>query len=150
MTELLSQFIFPLILLVVTFLIGRFVERRHMRDLERRESDYAQIITTNTKRYTPPGRIVSAQFVHGEVVVGSDHFKTTVTAIRKFFGGNLRSVESLMLRARREALLRLLEEAYALGATHVINIRYESSSIGHAKMIAAEAHAYGTAVRVEP
>ena len=136
-------------LLVLAFFTGRYLERRHFQSLDAREAEYADIITTNLKSLALTQNATLSGFVHGEVVVGSDYFKTTFAYIKSLFGGNLRTVESLMVRARREALLRLLEEARALGATHVINIRYEATNIGGEKTIASEIHAYGTAVRVE-
>ena len=61
-------------------------------------------------------------------------------------------VQGNTIRAKhvgREALLRLLEGADELGATHVLNVRYETSSIAALGMIAAEIHACGTAIRSE-
>ena len=136
-------------LLLLAFFTGRYMERRHFKSLDEREADFAEIITTNTRNFIPTGHITDTRFVHGEVVVGSDYFKSTFAWIKSLFGGNLRTVETLMARARREALVRLLEQAYAHGATHVINVRFESSPIGGDKTIASEIHAYGTAVRVE-
>ena len=54
-------------------------------------------------------------------------------------------------RARREALCRMLEDAQRLGATAVINVRYETANIGGMgpnSMPMAEVVAYGTAVFV--
>jgi uncharacterized protein YbjQ (UPF0145 family) len=143
------QLLGPLLLIALGFIIGRIVERRHLRSLDEREELYRHIVTTNLKSLSSLGITRNAQFVDGHVVIGSDHFKTTMVRIRKIFGGRLRSVESLMMRARRESLLRLLEQADQLGATHILNIRYESASIGGGKMISAEVHAYGTAVTSE-
>ena len=49
-------------------------------------------------------------------------------------------------RARREALLRLMEEAHAAGSREVHNIRYEFSRVGSTTKGGAELLAYGTAV----
>lgn len=137
-------------LLLLAFFTGRYMERSHNKSLDEREAQFADIITTNLKSFALTEKAARSGIVHGEVVVGSDYFKTTIAYIKSLFGGNLRSVESLMIRARREALLRMLEQARAQNATHVINIRFESSPVGGEKMIASEIHAYGTAVRVEP
>lgn len=142
--------LFGIGLILVTFLTGRYVERKHLLSLEEREISLGHIVTTNLKRYPVERNITSAQFVHGQATVGSDHFKTTMSRIRKIFGGRMRSIEHIMTRCRREALIRLLEEADVIGATHVLNVRYETSSISPDAMITAEVHAYGTAIVVGP
>ena len=52
----------------------------------------------------------------------------------------------MLERARREALLRLMEEAHAAGSREVHNIRYEFSRVGSTTKGGAELLAYGTAV----
>ncbi len=87
-------------------------------------------------------------------MIGSDYFKTFAMALRAFFGGEMRSMQTLMSRARREATLRMLEKADILGASMVYNIRLETSTIGRGKgrrgLPTAEIHAYGTAIRLDP
>ena len=61
--------------------------------------------------------------VLGEVVIASDYFKTFVAWLRKLFGGELRTYETMMSRARREAKLRMLEQADDFGAELVVNTR---------------------------
>ncbi len=62
------------------------------------------------------------------------------------FGGRVKSYESLLDRARREALLRLKKDAMDEGYHAVVNVRFSTSSIAQG---AAELFAYGTAVVVE-
>ena len=71
-------------------------------------------------------------------------------ALRNILGGRVVAYESLLDRGRREALLRVKEQAIAWGATEILNVRYETSTIGgnNQKGIAAiEVIAYGTAIR---
>ena len=67
------------------------------------------------------------------------------------FGGKVKSYESLIDRARREALLRMKEEAP--DASMIINVRIETSTIGKTsrnKTVGClEAVAYGTALFLE-
>ena len=84
-------------------------------------------------------------------MVASDYFKTFAAGLRKIVGGELRTFDSLMVRARREACVRMLESARNLGATGVINVRFSTSNIGSmgrrpAAMV--EMFAYGTAIHV--
>ena len=85
------------------------------------------------------------------MVISSDAFKTFAARLRGFVGGRLAMLESLMERARREAILRLVERAREKGATHILNLRLVSANVasslgGGNGMIAAEVLAYGTAV----
>ena len=92
--------------------------------------------------------------MHGSVVIGSDYFKTFAAGIRQVFGGNVGTFETLLDRARREAILRMKEQAVGLKASKIINMRLETSSIGSNKqgkggLPSVEVHAYATAVSVD-
>ncbi len=134
----------------LTFFIGRGIEKRHYRSLEEREAKLHHIIVTNLKTVSGDTPVAHCTYVDGQAVISADYFKSFLTAIRKFFGGELKSLEHIMERARREALVRLKEQALIQGATQVCNIRLETSTIGRGQgkkgMIMAEIHAYGTAV----
>ncbi|NNK94067.1 MAG: heavy metal-binding domain-containing protein, partial [Desulfobacterales bacterium] len=76
-----------------------------------------------------------------------DYFKKIMATLSNIFGGQLTSYESLLDRARREAVLRLKESCPQ--ADQIINLRIETSSItkGDNKQIGCvEVLAYGTAV----
>jgi len=64
-------------------------------------------------------------------------FKTLV-------GGELKAYTEMMNDARALATKRMTEEAEALGADAIVNIRYASASVMQG---AAEVMAYGTAVK---
>lgn len=66
-------------------------------------------------------------------------FKTLV-------GGELTSYNEMMNDARALATKRMVEEAEALGADAIVNIRYASASVMAG---AAEVMAYGTAVKIK-
>ena len=64
-------------------------------------------------------------------------------------GGRMRSYESLLDRARREAVLRMKAEAKARGAELVINVKFQTFAIGGRKpdsIKGVEMLAYGTAL----
>lgn len=67
----------------------------------------------------------------------SQGFKTLV-------GGELKAYTQMMNEARELATKRMVEEAEALGADAVINVRYASSAVMQG---AAEVIAYGTAAK---
>lgn len=110
-------------------IVGYFVGKAHLRALDRREAGYA-IPVMNLKRL-PAGMVAGGgQMVIGQVVIGSDYFKTLFSKIRAIFGGEMRSFEQMVERARREALSRAMAEAEALGAIALVNVRFNTSNIG--------------------
>ena len=146
------QIVPVLVLLALGFGVGSFVERAHFRRLRKRESGVSGIFLTDLKRPSPGTDATSLGMVFGEVVIASDYFKTFCASLRNIIGGRVRAYESLMERARREAILRMTESAQRLGADQVINVRMASSDIGSRKRRGAaamvEIYAYGTAIRV--
>jgi uncharacterized protein YbjQ (UPF0145 family) len=91
--------------------------------------------------------VVAVSLVAGQAVIGTDYFIIMVGALRKLFGGSMREYETLIDRARRESTLRMIEEASAGGANAVINIRYETTTIGgKGRPGGVEILAYGTAI----
>jgi uncharacterized protein YbjQ (UPF0145 family) len=118
------------ILLLVGLGAGRIAERRHLGNLTSREHANAAVLITDIRTYPgglelqPPPTLVVA-----ETVISSDYFKSFVATLRRIIGGELRSFESLMLRARREAMAQLAEQARAKGYDAVCNIRMEGIDI---------------------
>ena len=77
--------------------------------------------------------------------IQSRHLGTDILqGLKTLVGGELSSYNEMMNTARALATKRMVEEAEALGADAVINIRYASSAIMQG---AAEVIAYGTAVK---
>lgn len=137
-------------MLVLGLLVGSLTERRHFARLNAREA-VRRVTITNLRRPPSPETIQHAAMVQGQCVIGSDYFKTFISAWKGLIGGELRAFQSMMTRARREALQRLCDEAEAIGATEVCNVRFESSNIRsvHNKNKGApqvEVLAYGTAI----
>lgn len=135
------------LLLLLGYIIGGLNERRHFRRIEAEEARLSHIIVVNMKRVPdgPDGAIL----VTGNVVIAIDYFKKIMASLRMIFGGELRSYQSLMIRARREAILRMKREAEKLGADMIYNVRLEFSAIGSQPQVigGAELLAYGTAVK---
>lgn len=140
--ELIVQFGFFLTLLGVGFWVGGARERRHYRDIERREADLLSLPVRAD--HILPEECSGASLVTGSVVVANDFFKMTAASLRNLFGGRMSSFESLMDRARREAVLRLKEKARAWGADEVIHLRLVTARLGHGGV---EVLAVGTALK---
>jgi len=150
--ELILQFL-PLVLLVsLGFFIGSWRERRHLASLDRREPQYADITIRNVKTVPNPHTVTHSTLVMGEAVIATDYFKSFAASLRNIVGGEMKTYETLMKRARREATLRMLEQARRAGATEVWNIRHETSNIrssarGRTQSPSVEVFTFGTAVR---
>jgi uncharacterized protein YbjQ (UPF0145 family) len=137
-------------LIVIGYVVGQYLEQRHYRSIKQRERDFIGLATTTSKR--PIGKIPDpsrVELVEGACVISVDYFKRFVARLRMFFGGNVRSYETLVDRARREAVLRL--KAKCSNADQVINLRIETSSItkGRRNQVGSiEVHAYATAIYI--
>ena len=83
----------------------------------------------------------------GSVVVAHDYFRTLLIFFRKIIGGNIRPYERLVQRGRREALIRLKEEADLRGIDKVVNVRFTTSTVSGRFLHAIEMVAYGTGVK---
>lgn len=140
-----------LILLLLGYAAGTWAEKKHYRSIEKRERELLKMAVVTAEGSFPPGKVRSSTLVSGNVVVSIDYFKRLLAILRNIFGGRVRSYESLVDRARREAILRMKEQAKKQGASMIINMRLETSTIGRSanqkKQIGSvEAIAYGTAI----
>ncbi len=137
-----------IVLLGVGFFFGRMNEAKHFRSLNRREEELSHITISNTKKL--PEGYDASDFVTGNVVISIDYFKRIAAALRGLVGGQIKSYTTLLERARREAVLRMKEEAAVQGARHIANVRIETSSVfqnAKTNVGSLEVYAYGTALR---
>ncbi len=84
--------------------------------------------------------------VQGSTVRAKNVFRDIGASLKNLVGGELKSYTELMNESRQAALDRMEQEAEALGANAVLNVRFSTSTITQG---AAELLAYGTAVVVE-
>jgi uncharacterized protein YbjQ (UPF0145 family) len=141
-----------LVMLFVAYIFGTIGQSRHYRSIRQRELRLRHILIFNEKR--SPARYAGKDFalVSGSIVMSSDYFRQAIASLKKFFGGRLTSFEAMMDRGRREAILRMKEEAERLGAEVVFNVRLETSMLSsrqadNSGLACAEFIAYGTAWR---
>jgi len=141
---------FLLALLVVGYAFGRMAERRHYRSILLREDALRRIPAIATKFLPEDAAGAETFMVTGSVVVSVDYFKRFFASLRLFVGGRLTSYESLVDRARREAILRMKDQARRQGADSVFNVKLETASISKGRrdsVGSVEVLAYGTALR---
>lgn len=143
-----------LLILIITYFTGSILEKNHFKKIKAREIALVKKpVVSFGKKLTTNKKIKKVEFVTGEVVISGDYFKNFVSAFRNFFGGRMVSFESLMDRARREALLRMREKAKT--ADIIVNARLESTMLNICEdnsnnlIPQVAVIAYGTAVTYE-
>ena len=82
--------------------------------------------------------------VKGSTIQSKNVGRDITQGFKALVGGELKAYNDMMNEARALATKRMVEEADALGADAVVNIRYASSAVMAG---AAEVIAYGTAVK---
>ena len=131
---------------LIGWMVAWWFERRHIQSMNRREITLNNIAINNLKtcRFSEPQ---AATLLIGSVVVAHDYFRTLIIFFRKLVGGNIRQYERLVDRGRREALIRLKEEADLCGIDRVINVRFTATAISGRFLHAVEMVAYGTGIQ---
>lgn len=95
-----------------------------------------------------PGKDYEALgIVKGNVVQTKNFGKDFMAGLKTLVGGEIASYTEMLNEARQIAVKRMVDEAVALGADAIVNVRYASASVMQG---AAEVIAYGTAVRFLP
>ena len=95
--------------------------------------------------YIPGKKIQALGVAKGSVVQSKNFGKDFMAGMKTLVGGEIESYTAMLKEARQIATKRMVDEAEALGADAVINLRYASSSLMQG---AAEVIAYGTAVKI--
>lgn len=140
-----------LILAATLFCIGWYFgsrnERRHLESLTIDERALSHIGLSSERKLNPASRS-DGQLVMGSVVIAQDRFKLVIAGLLSLFGKNLTTYESLLERARREALVRMKVAADDYQCNQIYGVRIETTLIGENGGGGIEVLAYGTAVRV--
>lgn len=136
-------------LLAIGYGFGTYAESKHYKSIIEREIQLRRIPAV-TSKYPPAWKtLAGAQLVSGSVVVSVDYYKQLIAVLRNLFGGHVTPYESLLDRARREAILRMKAQADTLKADIVFNLKLATSSIHRGRWIgfgSIEVLAYGTAL----
>ena len=94
--------------------------------------------------YVPGKEFDALGLVKGTVVQSKNFGKDFMAGMKTLVGGEIVGYTEMLVEARQIATKRMVDEAEAMGADAVVNIRYGSSSVMQG---AAEVITYGTAVR---
>ena len=145
-TQMLMNYAPLLVLFIVGWFFGARHERQHLARLAIAEAELSHIIVSSERFYQP---IVvqdsQGELVLGSVVIAQDYFKMVIARVLSIFGKNLTTYETLLERARREAVVRMRTQAQSKGYNHIYGLRFEVSNINQLGSM-VEAIAYGTAV----
>ena len=94
--------------------------------------------------YVPGQEIEALGIVKGTVVQSKNLGRDFMAGMKTLVGGEIVGYTEMLTEARQIATKRMVDEAKAMGADAVVNIRYGSSSVMQG---AAEIVVYGTAVK---
>ena len=104
------------------------------------------IITTTSE--IPGYRIVRTHgLVRGNTIRARHLGRDILAILRNIAGGEVHEYTKMLAEAREQAIDRMTEEAAALGADAVVELRFQTSMVMAG---AAEMLCYGTAVEIEP
>ena len=146
MDSLIQLLVFA-VLLTIGFIFGSAAEKRHYASIRRREKELRGLIIVPEKRL--PRQDCDTAFVCGSVVIAQDYFKMALAGFAHFFGGRIGAYETLLERARREAILRMKEQAAQQRARLIFNVKFSTCNLmgqESRKAGCVEVTAYGTAV----
>jgi len=147
------QLIFTAVLLVVAFFVGTTIEKKHYKAVKEKEEKFVDLPAISSKKVVDLNKIVDTKLVSGCIVISNDAFKKLVAQVYNIFGGRISVYETLLDRARREAIIRMKQQARTFGADVVANTRFETSRLGATNnrgkgMGVFEILAYGTAIKL--
>lgn len=150
--EIVVNFGWPLLLLLVAYFVGTMLERGHFRSIRKRESACAQFPVVTFDTMPDDWSALSSTLVSGSVVISLDYFKRVIAGLRAIVGGRIKTYEPLLERARREAMLRMIEAARRDGYDAIFNVRLETSRLANSRgngngTAGVEMLAFGTAVK---
>ena len=151
--SLFVNFGLPLLLLMMAYFIGTLIEKHHFRKIRKRENEYRAYPVVSFDSMPEDWNAASGRLVTGSIVVSLDYFKRVIAGLRALVGGRVKTYEPLLDRARREALLRMIEDAREDGYDAIFNVRLETSRLANSRgdgngTAGVEMLAFGTAVRM--
>ncbi len=143
--------IITIVVILLGFFYGKAAEQNHFKKLKKLETKLANMPWRSNGKKEKFNNFQDGKLLTGSVVIAQDAFKAFFGNILGLFGGRITVYETLLDRARREALVRLRLSAQDWGAKELVNVRIETSTIGtnnaQQRGGAVEVVAYGTALR---
>ncbi len=104
------------------------------------------MIIVSTEEVPGARVLASLGLVRGNTIRARNVGADFMAVLRNLVGGEVKEYTKMLAEAREQAIDRMVEEAEALGADAVVNVRFSTSMVMKG---AAEMLCYGTAVRLE-
>ena len=150
--SLFGNILLPIAGLVFAYFVGSLLEKRHFKSIREREAATHGFPVVTFDTMPEAWNANSADMVTGSIVVSLDYFKRVIAWLRGIVGGRIKTYEPLLDRARREAVLRMIESAKSQGYDAIFNVRLETSRLANARrdgkgIAGVEMLAFGTAVK---
>ena len=130
---------------------GTIIEKNHYKKIKQREIQTFKlpVLSLDKNSVNINKKIEKVELVTGSVVLAGDGFKAFIFGLKNIFGGRITPFETLLDRARREAILRMKEKA--IGADVIVNLKLETANLadlnsGKDEAPKAAIIAYGTAI----
>jgi uncharacterized protein YbjQ (UPF0145 family) len=140
-----------LTLLTAGYFVGRTTENRHYKSILLREKASIRLPAVTGNLLPQEDQIAKSFLVSGSCVISIDYFKRILAGLRNIMGGRVTAYETLIDRARREAILRMKYEA--IGSHIIVNTRVETASVFSSTnqngIGSVEVFAYGTAIKLK-
>jgi len=124
---------------------NRYGTRTRKKPVHQPVQETVAMIVTNIE--TVPGQTIVKHLglVSGNTVRSKHAGRDIMAGLKNIFGGELKGYTELLTESREEAVQRMIDQAKAIGANAIVNVRFSTSSVAAG---AAELYAYGTAVVV--
>ena len=104
------------------------------------------MILVNTEQVPGHNIVQHYGLVQGNTVRAKHAGRDIMASLKNIVGGELKGYTELLSDARQQSVARMVEQAQAMGANAIVNVRFSTSSIAAG---AAELYAYGPAVLVD-
>ena len=103
------------------------------------------MIVVNTEFVSGYETVEIKGMVQGNTVRAKHLGRDIAAGFKNMVGGELKGYTELLTESRREAIVRMMQQAEQLGANAILNVRFSTSAITSG---ASEMLAYGTAAVV--
>lgn len=115
-------------LLLLWYIVWTILEKNHYTDIKNREEENKETVIL-TKTDSKKIDTIGWELLTWNVVISIDFFKKFIASFIGIFGWRMFVYESLVDRARREAILRVKEKAKQKWYNCLLNLKIETSSI---------------------
>lgn len=147
------DFLIFIVIILLGLFFGKRTEKKHYTSILEREEKFKHIVILSDKDTRNMSNIQedNSLMIAEATVVSIDAFKKLMASFVNIFWGKMKAYESLVDRARREAVLKVKQVAYENDYNALANLRIETSSITkNAKKTvgAVEALAYASGIKI--